>query len=546
MQTNRHSVMTQFGHHLPKPWALYATSRNLPLQARVFLLHTNYVPPGAEAPLPPSFPAWTLASRFFPNCTVGKENQKRVNLQGVGCAASAFLLSRYYSTSTPLLFAEEPALPRTAPFLPGLAAARIGSAGPRPRSSPNARSSRANPAMSPQPHTAPRDRRHRQRRQRGPRSNERPAAPRGFRASLLEPRSERGRAQGCPAPPHHPRDPPHAHSPRRRAFSISGLPAPGQAVVGRVSCSPAGPSRCAGTPCPTAPSARGGGSAPPHPAAQPPPLKAQRAAPTRHRAEPRRCGPQLLGVGLEKAAREDRPRQLARRAPLRSLAAAVRGRRPYASGGSDVRSRRPRGATPAPPSLPASEERLSAVAAHLREGKSGGSPPAPPCAEPPRCTAPEAHRARGSSLLQRCPRGSWQRPGIATSLPVAQPCADAAAEVLQGTALKSALCCTSWTRELSGHNLFSLPSHPSLSLKLMRGKQSIQLLRTGRNSAQEVDAWLTGIMGGDGQKNSEGLYLVTACQSVHYHIKLNKQSFAQGSTQFKSQANTRQKGPKSK
>lgn len=102
MQTNRHSVMTQFGHHLPKPWALYATSRNLPLQARVFLLHTNYVPPGAEAPLPPSFPAWTLASRFFPNCTVGKENQKRVNLQGVGCAASAFLLSRYYSTSTPL------------------------------------------------------------------------------------------------------------------------------------------------------------------------------------------------------------------------------------------------------------------------------------------------------------------------------------------------------------------------------------------------------------------------------------------------------------
>lgn len=60
--------------------------------------------------------------------------------------------------------------------------------------------------------------------------------------------------------------PPAARAPRspgRGAFAISGLPAPGQAVAGRVSCSPAGPSRRAGTPRPAAPSAPGGGPAPP-------------------------------------------------------------------------------------------------------------------------------------------------------------------------------------------------------------------------------------------------------------------------------------------
>lgn len=127
------------------------------------------------------------------------------------------LPSRYYPPSTPLLFAEEPALPRPAPFLPRLTAARIGSTGPRPQSSPSARSSRTNPATSAQPHTAPRDRRHRHRRQRGPCSND-PAkdsartpfgAAQRARVRLAPPPAP---PEGGPAAPRHPRDPPHSRT----------------------------------------------------------------------------------------------------------------------------------------------------------------------------------------------------------------------------------------------------------------------------------------------------------------------------------------------
>lgn len=290
------------------------------------------------------------------------------------------LPSRYYPPSTPLLFAEEPALPRPAPFLPRLTAARIGSTGPRPRSSPSARSSRTNPATSAQPHTAPRDRRHRHRRQRGPRSNDPTKdSARTFRsraASAGAPRpassSPSGRpSRAAPSPrsttlthtlPSHPRDPPHTHlgaelSPSRGS-PLRSKPGP--------AASAACPRGLLGVPAPRAP--------PPHPSAQPPLLKAQGVAPTRHGAEPRRRGPRLLGTGPERAGREDRLRQRAHRARPRSLTAAGHGGRPLASGGADVRSESPRGPRPTRPSLPVSKARLPAFTAHLREGNSGGSP----------------------------------------------------------------------------------------------------------------------------------------------------------------------------
>ena len=166
------------------------------------------------------------------------------------------LPSRYYPPSTPLLFAEEPALPRPAPFLPRLTAARIGSTGPRPQSSPSARSSRTNPATSAQPHTAPRGTPTR-RQLRHTRSERGCASPRlQLPLRAAQPRRAIPAIHHTHAHTAVPSPRSTTHSPVRRALAISGLPAPVQAGASRVSCLSAGPSRRDGTQRPTAPSHR--------------------------------------------------------------------------------------------------------------------------------------------------------------------------------------------------------------------------------------------------------------------------------------------------
>lgn len=223
-----------------------------------------------------------------------------------------------------------------------------------------------------------------------------------------------------PAPPA-PRAP---RSPGRGAFAISGLPAPGQAVAGRVSCSPAGPSRRAGTPRPAAPSAPGGGPAPPTrlrrretrpggaavpcraapfpPAAHPPPLKAQRAArESPGDAAARRRPWRAMGEARAEARPRDSPSPPAHRA------------RPAAA-----RSRSPRCPQPARPA--ALRRRLSL----------------PPCPRPPGVTfalLPAAERpgagrrlrasvAAAAPAAQTAPAGGWAGFNRKKLLGTAKPC----------------------------------------------------------------------------------------------------------------------------
>lgn len=192
------------------------------------------------------------------------------------------------------------------------------------------------------------------------------------------------------------------HSPVRRALAISGLPAPVQAGASRVSCLSAGPSRRAGTPRPTAPSHRaapavkgtGSGSHAPWGRAQ-----AARAAAARNRPG------ESWARGSTTTARPQGP-------PPEPDCRWTRGEttRFWRRRCSQRKPSRPEAHPTVPPGVQGAAPGLHG-APQRREQWRESSPPAPPCAERPRCTAPGAHRARGSSLMQRCPRGSCQQPG---------------------------------------------------------------------------------------------------------------------------------------
>lgn len=212
--------------------------------------------------------------------------------------------SESYPRSTPLLFAEEPMAAASQPASPEQAAASAGSARRQPQSSPTAGSDPARPGTGEDepgggraaateaaardvpaaPHgaiattgTGRRGRRSRAdpaRKSRGHphlrlahtslrlpfRRTGRRGCPRGRRWAGASPPAAQGPAlaSGLPHPAGRAQ-----HSPARGAFAISRLSARSQAVGGRVRCSAAGPSRRASTPRSTAPSAPGGGPAPP-------------------------------------------------------------------------------------------------------------------------------------------------------------------------------------------------------------------------------------------------------------------------------------------
>lgn len=223
--------------------------------------------------------------------------------------------------------------------------------------------------------------------------------------------------QGGPAAPRHPRGPPHSRTHCRPIPAIHhtltwaqssrhlGAPRSGPSR-GRVSCLPAGPSRRAGTPRPTAPSHRaapavkgtGSGSHAPWGRAQ-----AARAAATRNRPG------ESWARGSTTTARPQGP-------PPEPDCRWTRGEttRFWRRRCSQRKPSRPEAHPTVPPGVQGAAPGLHG-APQGREQRRESSPPAPPCAERPRCTAPGAHRARGSSLMQRCPRGSCQQPGGRTS-----------------------------------------------------------------------------------------------------------------------------------